>query len=238
MSCHKAGTYGGPPNDYSVTLQLLYINKIHASPVCVTSSYTDVRDSEVLGFHKFKSTPSRHACEILLFKRALINIYPDVGCRKMSEAMGLIHFNIRHLFLRVFNICYSTPVQEPHAIIQSLWSYLYVYNSNRKCRILQKRVFACVPCCWCSRVSAVSGQTRTNLTPITIRFFCCIAPTRNPSKYAFAYSKGLSHSAILRGCANLSMTYIWPISLATGSSARRTIRLFRPRCVTSRSVRW
>lgn len=48
-SCHKAGIYGGRSNDYSVTLNY-YINKYMLARL--RYSYTDVRDSEVLGFHK------------------------------------------------------------------------------------------------------------------------------------------------------------------------------------------
>lgn len=48
-SCHKAGIYGGRSNDYSVTFNY-YINKYMLARL--RYSYTDVRDSEVLGFHK------------------------------------------------------------------------------------------------------------------------------------------------------------------------------------------
>lgn len=48
-SCHKAGVFGGRSNDYSVTFNY-YINKYMLARL--RYSYTDVRDSEVLGFHK------------------------------------------------------------------------------------------------------------------------------------------------------------------------------------------
>ena len=48
-SCHKAGVFGGRSNDYSVTLNY-YINKYMLARL--RYSYTDVSDSEVLGFHK------------------------------------------------------------------------------------------------------------------------------------------------------------------------------------------
>ncbi len=48
-SCSKADVFGGRSNDYSVTLNY-YINKYMLARL--RYSYTDVRDSEVLGFHK------------------------------------------------------------------------------------------------------------------------------------------------------------------------------------------
>lgn len=48
-SCGKAGVYGGRSNDFSVTLNY-YINKYMLARL--RYSYTDVRDSEALEFHK------------------------------------------------------------------------------------------------------------------------------------------------------------------------------------------